>query len=262
MGMKEVWTFRDEALARVDLQGFELRARDGTIGKVVDSIEGRDGGYLVVDPGVAMPLGRRLLVPAGLVDKVDVGDSWVSVSADRKQVRSAPEFDPTRPLDEPSRSRFGDYFGSLSQKVTRPARRRTATRSRRASPPRARPAARSRDSRSRSPAAAEPTRAQLYTQAKKLDIEGRSKMNKAELARAVGRRGGKPSGRRSSSAKANPVEVQAFLERVGYPTGKRQLLRAAESQRATQKVRATLKRLPDKRFKSPTEVSEAIGTLS
>ena len=87
-------------------------------------------------------------------------------------------------------------------------------------------------------------------------------MNKAELARAVGRRGGKPSGRRSSSAKANPVEVQSFLEGVGYPTEKRRLLREAESKRASRDVRATLKRLPDKQFKSPTEVSQAIGKLN
>lgn len=261
MGMSDVWTFPDEAFARIDLQGFGVRARDGAVGKVVDSIEGRDGGYFVVDPDVAMAPGRRLLVPAGLVDKVDVEGKSVSVSADREQVRDAPEFDSSRPLDEPSRSRFRDYFGSLSEKAPRPAGRRTATRSRPASSGKARSASRSRNSRSQR-SAAEPTKEQLYAEAKKLDVEGRSKMSKAELARAVSRRGGKPGGRRSRSAKANPVEVQAFLERVGYPAGKSKLLRAAESQRANRDVRATLKRLPDKRFNSPTEVSKAIGTLS
>jgi hypothetical protein len=33
-----------------------------------------------------------------------------------------------------------------------------------------------------------PTRDELYEQAKQLDIDGRSKMNKAQLARAVGRK--------------------------------------------------------------------------
>jgi hypothetical protein len=89
-------------------------------------------------------------------------------------------------------------------------------------------------------------------------------MNKAQLARVVGRRSGKPAptGRSSSRAKANPVEVQAFLEGVGYPTRTGQLLRDAESQQANREVRETLKRLPEKEFKSPTEVSEAIGKLS
>ena len=65
--MTEIWTFRDETLAAIDLDGFEVRARDGAIGKVVPATAGGDGGYLVVDPGVAMPLRRQLLIPAGLV---------------------------------------------------------------------------------------------------------------------------------------------------------------------------------------------------
>jgi hypothetical protein len=89
MGMTEVWNFRDEALARIDLHGFEVRARDGAIGKVVQAIEGGGGGYLVINPGVAMPLGRQLLVPAGLVEKVDVENERVVVRAERKQIENA-----------------------------------------------------------------------------------------------------------------------------------------------------------------------------
>ena len=101
-----------------------------------------------------------------------------------------------------------------------------------------------------------PTKAELYDEARRLGIEGRSKMNKGQLARAVGRRRGR------SQARANPFDVQAFLQGAGYPTGKNQLLREAESQGADREVRSTLRRLPDRRFDSPTEVSEAIGTLS
>ena len=85
-------------------------------------------------------------------------------------------------------------------------------------------------------------------------------MDKAQLARAVNRRRGR-STRGRSPAKANPVEVQAFLEGVGYPVGKRKLLRDAESQGASREVRATLRRLPERQFGSPTEVSRAIGRL-
>jgi Protein of unknown function (DUF2795) len=270
MGMTEMWNFRDEALARIDLRGFDVRARDGAIGKVVQAIEGAAGGYLVVDPGVAMPLGRQLLVPAGLVEKVDVDNKRVVVGAERKQIENAPEFDPAQPLEDSSRSVFGNYFGSLMEELTGRSGQRPAAQPRRASsrprPAQGRTRASGTPSRSQSRSRArratpdEPTKEELYEQAKKLDIEGRSKMNKPELARAVSRRRGQPS-RRGSSAKATPVEVQAFLEGVGYPTGKRQLLREAESQRASRDVRATLKRLPEKRFKSPTDVSKAIGNL-
>lgn len=270
MGMTEVWNFRDDALARIDLRGFDVRARDGAIGKVVQAIEGSAGGYLVVDPGVAMPLGRQLLVPAGLVEKVDVENKRVVVRADRKQLENAPEYDPAQPLEDPAESAFGSYFRSLMEQLTgEPTRQRTPMKSRRTSSRASASQGKSRangsgrsQSRSRTRRASdEPTKEELYEQAKKLDIEGRSKMNKPELARAVGRRRGKATVR-SSSAKANPVEVQAFLEGVGYPTRKRQLLREAESQNASRDVRATLRRLPEKSFKSPTEVSKAIGKLA
>jgi hypothetical protein len=263
MGMTEVWNFRDEALARVDLRGFDVRARDGAIGKVVQAIEATEGGYLVVDPGVAMPLGRQLLVPAGLVEKVEIDKKRVVVGADRKQIEDAPEFDAAQPLEEPSRSGFGNYFHSLMEELTGDSAQRTRAQPRRAAS-RAKPrrggtratgaSARSQRRARRTTAAAEPTKEELYEQAKKLDIEGRSKMNKSQLARAVSRR-------RGSSATATPVQVQTFLEGVGYPAGKRQLLREAESKRASRDVRATLRRLPEKSFKSPTEVSKAIGKL-
>jgi hypothetical protein len=267
MGMTEVWNFRDEALARIDLRGFDVRGRDGAIGQVVEGMEGSAGGYLVIDPGVAMPLGRQLLVPAGLVEKVDVENKRVVVRADRKQIENAPEFDAAQPLDDPPRSVFGNYFHQLMEEITEPPQRVKAqrasgrARSKRGSGRATMSSARSQTrSRTRRPTSEEPTKEELYEQAKKLDIEGRSKMNKPALARAVSSRGGKPT-RRTSASVANPVDVQAFLEGVGYPAGKRQLLREAESQRASRDVRATLRRLPEKNFKSPTDVSKAIGKL-
>jgi Protein of unknown function (DUF2795) len=268
MATTEMWTFRDEALARIDLHGYEVHARDGAVGEVVQAVEGHAGGYLIVDPGVAMPFRGQLLVPAGLVEKVDVDDGRVSVRADRRQITNAPEYDRERPLDERSRSMFGDYFRSLFEGVTGHKSQRAPSRSTRgsgrtrASQRRARTGSSSSRAGRRSRTADEPTKEELYDQARKLDIEGRSKMSKPELARAVNRRRGQTSRKRgSSAAKANPVEVQSFLEGVGYPTEKKRLLREAESRRASRNVRATLRRLPDKQFKSPTEVSKAIGKL-
>jgi hypothetical protein len=91
-------------------------------------------------------------------------------------------------------------------------------------------------------------------------------MNKTQLSRAVGAARGRSkrtstSSRAGGSARANPVEVQKFLEGVGYPVGKRDLVTRAKRRRAKSAVRETLERLPDKRFRSPTEVSEAIGRL-
>jgi sporulation protein YlmC with PRC-barrel domain len=117
-----------------------------------------------------------------------------------------------------------------------------------------------RTSRSSTRRSQGPTRDELYAQAKRLGIEGRSKMTKAQLERAVSRqKGRKTSG---GKQKANPFEVQEFLQAVGYPAGKRELVREAKEQGAGARVRSTLERLPDKEFGTPAEVSEAIGTLS
>ena len=267
MTTKELWSFRDQAVARVDLTGFELQALDGSLGTVAQAIEGSDGGYLIIDPGVAMPLGRQVFVPVGLIEKVDVDNKRVSVRAEREQIRSAPVYEPTQARDEHWRRGMAEYYSPLM-----------GERGRRASAARATRASGSRRSRTRQAGASKPTpssnrgrsrrssegqtKAELYAEAKRLGIEGRSKMSKAQLARAVGRRRGGSSGGGRSRAKATPVEVQAFLEGVGYPTRKRQLLSEAESQGARSEVRTTLRRLPDRQFESPTEVSEAIGKLS
>lgn len=91
-----------------------------------------------------------------------------------------------------------------------------------------------------------PTRDELYEGAGRHGIEGRSRMNKAQPERAIGRATGR-------------AELQEFLEAVGYPASKRDLVREAEAHGAHTSVRSTLERLPDKEFDSPAAVSKAIG---
>jgi len=248
-------------VATINLTEFKLHGRDGPIGRVVESVEGTGGGFLVVNPGAAMPLGRQVLVPVGLIDEVDVDERRVHVDAERNQIRNAPEYDPSRAFGEDWRTGMDEYYGPLMGEGDGRARR-GATGRRSSSASRSRRSSSSTRSRSRRTAEG-PTKAELYEEAKRLGIDGRSRMDKAQLSRAVSRRRGtSTSSRRSRSrAKANPVEVQAFLEGVGYPTEKRRLLREAEKQGAGREVRATLRRLPDTKFDSPTDVSEAIGKL-
>lgn len=106
----------------------------------------------------------------------------------------------------------------------------------------------------------EPTKEELYQEARRLDVAGRSKMNKRELEKAIGRRGS--AGDRRADTEATPIEVQAFLEGVNYPVRGAKLRDEARRQGARDEVQITLERLPDKRFESPTDVSEAIGKLS
>jgi hypothetical protein len=200
----ELWTYRDQSVAGLDLTGFEVETPEGSLGRVDRATEDIGGSYLVINPGPAMPLGRRVVVPAGVVESVHRDRRRIRVRARRDEILSAPEFDPERPLNELLRERIGTHFAprGREQQQRQPRRQQRQRRSQaqrprqqrqrrqRASSTRA--TARSRAStsrsRSRSTRSNEPTKEQLYNQAKRLGIEGRSKMNKAQLKRAVQRR--------------------------------------------------------------------------
>jgi hypothetical protein len=267
--LTEIWAYRDQAVPGLDIAGFRVEGRDGLIGRVDRATSEVDANYIVVDADA-----KRFILPAGLVNTVDLPDRRVLVDATTADVRSAPAFEERSGFTPAYRSQLGRYYGELRGEspsgarittASRPQPTQTGTAGRRSGRAPSRTRATRSTGRSRKPA--EPTKEELYKKAKRLGIEGRSKMNKAQLAKAVERAdsrsskaaGGKATRRR---AKANPIEVQKFLDGVGYPAGKRELVNEAKKQRASSEVRSTLEQLPDRRFADPTEVSEAIGTLS
>ncbi len=62
-------------------------------------------------------------------------------------------------------------------------------------------------------------------------------------------------------AKVNPVQVQKFLSGVDYPAGKKELLQHADEQGADHNVKSVLEQLPDDKFETPADVSQAIGKI-
>lgn len=257
-----IWAFPRNVTDR-QLDGFEVRASDGTIGTVDKATYDVGASYIVVDTGPWI-FGKRVLLPAGVIQRIERDAGIVHVGRTRDEIRSAPEFESGQ-ITDAYRQRLGAHYGpetpagQTTRRRPQPTRQRSGTRGRSAS---AGQSTRRRGrTRGRSDADG-PTKEELYNQAKRLGIEGRSKMNKRGLAQAVSRAKSRQAGGGPKAKKANPVDVQKFLDGVSYPTRKGDLLREAEKSRASAKVRSTLERLPDKRFKAPTEVSEAIGRLS
>jgi hypothetical protein len=253
----DIWTFSDRATAIIDLTGFEVEATDGKVGRVNRSIGATGSQHLVVDAQPTFGLARTVIIPAGLVDSVDTDGRRLRINRRQQDLQSAPAYDPGRGIDRSYRSALDTHFGASRGASERQSRSRSGSR---------RGEQRRRSSRSRSRSSGrqqrdEPTKAELYEKAKRFGIEGRSKMSKAQLQRAV-ERAGEPRGRGRSRGAANPIEVQRFLEGVNYPTRKGQLVQQARREGASDDVRSTLERLPDKRFQDPTDVSKAIGKLS
>jgi len=239
-----IWAFVGHVTER-QLDGFEVRASDGSIGTVDKATYDVGASYIVVDTGPWI-FAKRVLLPAGVIQRVERDAGVVHVGRSREEIRSAPEFEGGS-MTTAYRDQLGRYYGG-HETGTRQVSGRSG-------------GAKQRESRGRSDAD-ERTRDELYEDAKRLGIKGRSKMNKRELGRAVARAEGAKASTGSRGRKANPIEVQKFLDGVRYPTRRGDLLREAKSSGASAEVRSTLERLPDKRYGAPTDVSEAIGELS
>lgn len=198
----------------------------------------------------------RLLVP---VSSADVRADRIDVPYGAAEIRAAPEVSGNDVSQETERALYLHYGIRYSERTSPSGL--PADQEGRGEP---RSASRAEAARGAGRPESERTREELYQEARRLDIPGRSKMNKRQLARAVSRAGGRDEQQRpgDETAKANPIEVQKFLEGVRYPTQRGDLVEEAGRQGASKEVRSTLERLPDERFETPTDVSEAIGKLS
>ncbi|MFG2989260.1 PRC-barrel domain-containing protein [Streptomyces sp. NPDC048257] len=111
---EHLWSYRPTAghLAWADLTGYKVEASDGDIGKVdKHSFEVGDA-YLVVDTGVWI-FGREVILPAGLVSRIDLEEETVYVSATKEQIRGAPDFHrDTHLADLGYRQEVGAYYTS------------------------------------------------------------------------------------------------------------------------------------------------------
>jgi hypothetical protein len=108
----DMWTY-PETVGRLDVTGFEVEATDGSIGKVKEFTNEADRSYLVVETGVWI-LGKKVLLPAGLVERVDRDEEKLFVATTKDQIKDAPEFDDD--VSEDYRSAVGDYYrGSIAR---------------------------------------------------------------------------------------------------------------------------------------------------
>jgi hypothetical protein len=106
----DLWTFPD-TVGRLDLSGFDVEATDGSIGKVDEATHDVGESYIVVDTGIWI-FGKKALLPAGTVQRVDRDDEKVYVDRTKDEIKEAPEFDKDTYTDEGYRSEVGDYYGS------------------------------------------------------------------------------------------------------------------------------------------------------
>ncbi|HET6532475.1 MAG TPA: PRC-barrel domain containing protein [Actinoplanes sp.] len=107
------WTYRRDAgvsAHRADLAGFAVEATDGSIGTVQRATYEVGSSYVLVDTGPWVS-GGRLLLPAGIVSRVDRLVRTVYVDRTKDEIKGAPAFDEDTRSDTEYRARLGDYYG-------------------------------------------------------------------------------------------------------------------------------------------------------
>ena len=105
-----MWSFRVEVLEPGDLGGYKIHARDGEIGKVDKHDIETGRGYLLVATGPWI-LGKTVMLPAGVIERIDHEDRVVYVDRTKEEIKNAPEYDPDRHDDEAYRAEVGGYYG-------------------------------------------------------------------------------------------------------------------------------------------------------
>jgi hypothetical protein len=111
MDRTTIWVWREDAVSndRGSLEGFSVEALDGSIGKIDEATYDVGGSYVVVDTGPWI-FGKKVLLPAGVIDRVDYDDETVYVNQTKDQIKNSPEFDESTYREEDYRSRVGDYY--------------------------------------------------------------------------------------------------------------------------------------------------------
>ncbi|HKF91183.1 MAG TPA: PRC-barrel domain-containing protein [Acidimicrobiia bacterium] len=110
MATSDIWMYRETAWTQGDLSGFEVEATDGSIGKVDEATTEAGAGSIVVDTGPWI-FGKKVLLPAGVIQDVDLDARQVFVNRTKDEIKNAPEFDEGTYRDEAYRTELGGYYG-------------------------------------------------------------------------------------------------------------------------------------------------------
>jgi hypothetical protein len=109
------WTYRDattlgaDVSRGMDLVGFSVEATDGGIGKIDEATYDTSRSYVVVDTGPWI-FGKKVMLPAGVIQRVDLDSETVFVDRSKDEIKNSPEFDKTRYSEPAYREQLGSYY--------------------------------------------------------------------------------------------------------------------------------------------------------
>ncbi|MFB7372243.1 PRC-barrel domain containing protein [Streptomyces sp. NPDC056222] len=109
----DIWGYAETSghVPGTRLIGYSVEATDGSIGKIDEHTEDVGRSYLVVDTGPWI-LGRRVLLPAGLVSSIDTESETVRLSCTKETVKGSPPFESGQHEDDGDFIRLIEYYYS------------------------------------------------------------------------------------------------------------------------------------------------------
>ncbi len=111
-----IWNFRSSRHipggGDVDLSGFEVVGRDGSLGVVDTASNEVSASYLVIDTGDWHP-DHQVILPAYTIERVDTARRVVTVDRDRKEIAEAPDLTPEEMRAARSQDRLAGYYHGL-----------------------------------------------------------------------------------------------------------------------------------------------------
>jgi hypothetical protein len=110
----DLWNYPEGTTTPLDVEGFKVRATDGEIGKIDEATYDVGSAFVVVDTGPWI-LGRKVLIPAGMIERIDLDRREIEVRLAKDQIKNAPELDEvTDYRSDTYREQVGTYYSTYS----------------------------------------------------------------------------------------------------------------------------------------------------
>lgn len=109
-----IWSYRTDLVDPGDISGYSIHATDGDIGKVDKHDMDAGRNYLLVATGPWI-FGRTVMLPAGVVERIDHEHETVYVGVTKDRIKDAPEYRDDGGNDDAYRNDLGDYYAPRSK---------------------------------------------------------------------------------------------------------------------------------------------------
>jgi len=106
----DLWTYPTDLGDTKAIVGYSVEAIDGGIGKIDEATEDVGMASIVVDTGPWI-FGHKVILPAGVVDRIDRDEECVYVNRTKEQIKNAPELGQQTFEDDEYRHELGEYYG-------------------------------------------------------------------------------------------------------------------------------------------------------